>query len=114
MNFTATIKIMQANARITPSQVVRDARQRKGLTQYEFAKELKSTQSLISKYEAGKIDPPSDLIIQCMNIICNPIVLNVSEAALVKLIRANLHGPQNAAARSTIAAIVERLSQTNK
>jgi len=50
-------------------EVVRKARGLLGLNQKDFAKLLGSTQPLVSKYEAGKVAPPSHLLMHCLHIV---------------------------------------------
>jgi transcriptional regulator with XRE-family HTH domain len=50
-------------------EVVRKARGLLGVNQADFAKLLGSTQPLVSKYEAGKVAPPSHLLMHCIHII---------------------------------------------
>ncbi|MDG0831264.1 hypothetical protein [Roseateles saccharophilus] len=73
----------------------------------EFALATKSRQSLISKYERGLVDPPSTLVMQCMNILNPKNAAAVSEDSLVKLIRERLAGLEHAAARAAIASLIE-------
>lgn len=52
-----------------PKAVVRAARNKCAETQGTFAKRLCRCQGEISKYESGKVNPPGDVIMHCMNIL---------------------------------------------
>lgn len=78
-----------------------------GQTQTEFALEVSSHQSLISKYERDLIDPPGALLIRCVNMIGPANTpAPVTEHRLVQLIRERLSGAEHAAARAAIAALI--------
>jgi len=49
--------------------IVANARYIKGLNQTEFGTSVNKTQSIISKYERGDIEPPRSVISHCMTII---------------------------------------------
>ena len=42
---------------MSSAQVIREARRRVGLTQQQLADRLESTQSIIARWEAGKVEP---------------------------------------------------------
>lgn len=51
------------------AEIVKQARLLRGLTQGDFGAEIGRNQGVISKYEAGRVKPPGDVIIHCMNIL---------------------------------------------
>ena len=101
--------MMQDFMPVSPSDLVRSARAHMGKTQAEFARDMGSKQSLVSKYERGRIDPPAALIIRCMTILESPVEETISADALADMVRTKLAGPRNATARTTFAALVSGL-----
>lgn len=51
------------------SVLVRRARRKLKLNQIDFAKEISKTQSVLSRYECGKVTPPQKIIMHCMHIL---------------------------------------------
>jgi ribosome-binding protein aMBF1 (putative translation factor) len=51
------------------AQLVRSARQKLKCSQHEFADSIKRSQGVVSKYESGKVSPPSDVVMHCMHIV---------------------------------------------
>jgi transcriptional regulator with XRE-family HTH domain len=60
---------MQSHIQTTPASIVRSARRHLGLSQAEFAEKVGRTQTVISKYEAGLVNPPALVVIHCMNVL---------------------------------------------
>ncbi len=60
---------MTKRSRSSAADIIQTARKICDETQDIFAIRVGTTQSLLSKYERSKVDPPSDLIIHCMTII---------------------------------------------
>jgi len=52
-----------------PSQIVRQARIKSHLNQRDFAISVGKTQSVLSRYECGKVNPPVRIIMHCMHIL---------------------------------------------
>lgn len=52
-----------------PGTIVREARRRLGATQAAFGAKLGRSQSLISKYERGSIDPPGAVVVHCLGVL---------------------------------------------
>ena len=100
---------MQVERSVQPCDIVRTARERLGCSQREFARTVGSQQSLICKYERGAIDPPSPLVIQCMNLLELSALTWVSEGELVALVRSKLSGKDMGAARYAIAQLIRCL-----
>jgi DNA-binding XRE family transcriptional regulator len=63
------ILVMQASPTTSPAALVRHARRVLALTQADFAIRVGRTQTVISKYEAGLVDPPAEIIMHCMHVI---------------------------------------------
>ena len=67
--------------KLTLSRTVRDRRQRRGISQIEFAKRLGSSQSRVAKMEAGAPSVSMDLLVRSL------LLLGTSAADLAKAIR---------------------------
>jgi len=63
------------------SRTLRDRRQRRGVSQVELAKRLRSSQSRVAKMEAGDPSVSMDLLVSSL------LVLGASSADLTKAIR---------------------------
>ena len=55
-----------------PAHLVRQAREARRLNQVDFAAELGKSQAVLSRYETGKVDPPTVVLMQCMHILRPP------------------------------------------
>jgi ribosome-binding protein aMBF1 (putative translation factor) len=58
-------------SRQTPTNLatlVRQARAESGLSQVDFAHLLGKSQAVISRYEAGNVSPPGQVVMHCMHI----------------------------------------------
>ena len=64
------------------SRTLRDRRQRRGVSQVELAKRLRSSQSRVAKMEAGDPSVSMDLLVNSL------LVLGASSADLARAIRA--------------------------
>ena len=87
--------------------------------QKDFARRVGSRQSLISKYENGFVSPPSELLIQCMNIYMRKKVIQeeglnkeVSTNILVGLVESLLGGDDQEKQRRIIANLIKIISNT--
>ena len=78
--------------KLTLSRSLRDRRQRRGVSQVELAKRLRSSQSRVSKMEAGDPSVSMDLLVSSL------LVLGASEADLAKAIRGEGRKGRHAAA----------------
>ena len=74
------------------SRCLRDRRQRRGVSQVELAKRLRSSQSRVAKMEAGDPSVSMDLLVSAL------LVLGASEADLAKVIRGERSKDRHAAA----------------
>lgn len=68
--------------KLTLSRTLRDRRQRRGVSQVELAKRLRSSQSRVAKMEAGDPSVSMDLLVSSL------LVLGASSADLARAIRA--------------------------
>lgn len=98
--------VTDASSTPSPGSLIRAARRLQGQTQGDFAASVGSHQSLISKYERGLVDPPSALLIHCMNILSPAEPAEITEESLVQLIRDRLAGAEHATARNALAALI--------
>ncbi len=78
--------------KLTLSRSLRDRRQRRGVSQVELAKRLRSSQSRVAKMEAGDPSVSMDLLVSSL------LVLGASEADLAKAIRGEGRKGRHAAA----------------
>jgi transcriptional regulator with XRE-family HTH domain len=60
---------MPTSPNLASAALVRRARRHNGDSQKEFARRLGKSQAVISRYEAGKVDPPGGVVMQCMHIL---------------------------------------------
>ena len=72
--------------KLTLSRTLRDRRQRRGVSQVELAKRLRSSQSRVAKMEAGDPSVSMDLLVSSL------LVLGASPADLAKAIRSGEGG----------------------
>lgn len=70
--------------KLSLSRSLRDRRQRRGLSQVELAKRLRSSQSRVAKMEAGDPSVSMDLLVSSL------LVLGASAADLAKAIRSGV------------------------
>ena len=64
-------------------------------------------QTLVSKYERGLVEPPADVVMQCVHITRGDAEAVMSAKELGKLISDRLAAPECTKLRAAIAAIVE-------
>lgn len=89
--------------------MVKSARRISGDTQTQFAQRMGTTQSLISRYEAGIVEPPAKLLMQCVNILDASFSANVTLDALLILVRDRLRGPHMMGTRTALAHLIQSL-----
>jgi transcriptional regulator with XRE-family HTH domain len=101
----------------TVREIIQNARRSLSLTQAEFVgflkehHEVKTSQGLISKYESGMTNPPSDIIDICIEIIHDKNGDgDISLAALERRMKEVLRGPSQAGARKAFAVILDSLA----
>ena len=93
----------------TIREIIRNARGRRN--QNEFASMLGITQSTLSRYENGKVNPPADIIEQCMhltNISSDKDAPTAEE--LANLILEKLSPPTFSSLRNLLVELINELS----
>ena|GEM_PF-6343799 len=63
------MQIMHSSKNPQTATLVRSAREHLGLNQGEFAARIGKSQGVVSRYESGTVDPPGEIIMQCMHIL---------------------------------------------
>lgn len=94
----------------TPDGIVRDARLRVGETQTLFAQRVRSTQPLVSKYEAGAVAPPASVLMHCIHILSDGFTETITEASLATLVKQRLGGREKAEMRAAVARLILTLA----
>lgn len=69
MHIMHSSMINMHDANRSPSEVIRSARSVKNLSQQAFGQILGKSQGVISRYEHGLVDPPAEILMQCMHIL---------------------------------------------
>lgn len=93
------------------AELIRQARQKTGLTQSQFGELLGRPQSVVSKYERGLVEPPGGVVIQCMNML-NRVNADRSADDVARLVKARLNDTKHATVRNAIVEIIESLGAT--
>jgi len=93
-----------------PSTIVRQARKKLHLNQKDFAVQIGKTQSVLSRYESGSVEPPSRIIMHCMNILnTDPAPENTDSVdEIIQKIRA-LNGDQFSKIRKALNILLDEL-----
>ena len=96
---------------LSPARIVRAARRRRGLSQAAFAAEIGCSQAEVSRYENSLVDPPGDLLIQCMTAIglIEPQA-PISAEQLATRVRKELSSPDRLSARTAVWRLLDALS----
>lgn len=95
---------------LVPSSVIRQARKILKLNQSDFAQKLGKTQSVLSRYESGRVHAPSDIVMHCMHIIEKNTLLDNSdsmEEIILKIRR--LDGSQHIKLREALNIFLDKL-----
>ena len=92
-------------------ELIRAARD--GRSQKEFADLLKVDQSLVSKYERGKTNPPMSFIKQCMHLVHTADDDVPTADQLAERVRAALADPDLRQARSALSRLVDAFASEN-
>jgi len=64
----------------TPASIIRQARLFLKLNQKDFAEQLGKTQSVLSRYESGDVQVPSNIVMHCMHILNKDSTPNNSDS----------------------------------
>lgn len=108
---------------LSPSELVRSARRVLALSQADFAGILSRSQSVISRYESGEVEPEYDVIKTCMHIMHNGKVpfekkeaeeskgneTAVTVESLVKLVKKKLKGDSKRELRIALSAFLKSI-----
>ncbi len=99
---------------MNPSAIIENALRKSALTQAEFASSIGKSQSTLSKYINGQVQPAASVIIHCMNIFGAPLLNQViGENELALRVQLELKGVENSSTRMAINQIIN-LSCKNK
>jgi transcriptional regulator with XRE-family HTH domain len=96
-----------------PKDIVRAAWRASGLSQVKFARLIRKSQPMLSKYMSGAAIPPSDILILCMNrcgLLQQP---DISAAVLAERIVRELSGASFAGTRTAIGHILDSIARGN-
>ena len=94
------------------AQTVASARKTLKLTQGIFGQMIGRGQSLVSKYENGKVDPPWCVVMQCMKILGGSQAPEgeISSSEVAQLVESRLEGPQFSRLRTALVRLIESVS----
>lgn len=99
---------LQGNSEAMIPEII--LRARGGLTQGIFAEKLGISQSLLSRYENGLVNPPVRIIEACMKIVNTKDAPDASSAeALAKRILTDLAAPDATQIRKTISCLLDNI-----
>lgn len=90
---------------MTISEIIANAR--KGRSQKEFAEYLGKSQSVISKYESGRTNPPVDVIEKCLKI--HNMNKDISAEELASMIKDKLSNNKHKEIRVSIANLIKNI-----
>lgn len=95
--------------RTEAANLVRLARLKLDMNQAQFAKVVSRSQTLVSKYERGKVLPPSDVVLQCMHIVHGSVSsrIAVSIEAIVERLKHIGNDPAYSPALLAIATLLD-------
>lgn len=108
---------------LSPSELVRSARKRLALSQADFAQSLSRSQSVISRYESGGVEPEYDVIKICMHIMHNGKMpyekietedskdteTGITVEGLAKLVKKKLRGDSKRELRLALSAFLKSI-----
>ncbi|HZG18628.1 MAG TPA: helix-turn-helix transcriptional regulator [Herbaspirillum sp.] len=93
--------------------IITTAWKQSGLSQQDFAKEIKKSQPMLSKYMSGSASPPADIIILCMNKCGLQLKHEISASELANRILVELADNAFSETRSAINQILNSIAQQN-
>jgi hypothetical protein len=94
-----------------PSEVIAAALAAVGGRQEDLAELLSCGQPTISKYKTGHLDPPSDVLLRCLEISRLLEPSPISETELAERILRELGGKKNRTLRRTISELLDVLGE---
>lgn len=89
-----------------PSKIILTARKLLQLNQEDFAERIGKTQGVLSRYENGKVKPPSEIVMHCMHIL-NEDSFSADIEQIINKVR-SLDGEQHAKVREAISLILDK------
>lgn len=89
-----------------PSLIVRSAREKLQLNQYDFSIHIGKSQGVLSRYERGKVNPPATIIMHCMNILNSGTDSYDIEQIITKLRK--LDGEQHLQIRQALSLLLDK------
>jgi len=95
-----------------PAQTIRLAREKKSMNQQEFAQHLGKTQSVLSRYENGKVNPPNEIYMHCMHIISEEKTTSTIEQLINKVYL--LDEEQYSQLRNALCILIDKCLNTSK
>jgi predicted transcriptional regulator len=102
--------LMMSTLPSTPQEMVVQARSQLGISQEKFGRQVGASQSLISKYEGGAVDPPASVLMNCIHILSGSSSQAVTEESLTSLVSERLSGRSKAALRAVVAQLIVNLT----
>lgn len=94
----------------SPGEIVKAARERQGLTQVTFAKAIGRSQTEVSRYESGQVDPPGGLLMHCLQALgVIGAVADVSAEDLAFRIRSEFSSPNKESTRAAVWQLLDVL-----
>ena len=88
------------------SSLVRRARKKLKLNQVDFSKKINKTQSVLSRYESGKVMPSHQIIMHCMHILSDAAP-SADIEEIVSKVRA-LDGEQHLKIREALNTLLDK------
>lgn len=99
----------QGESQKKPGAMVREARKRLGETQAAFGATLRRGQSLISKYERGRVDPPGEVLMYCLKVLGNNDPADSPTLNLAQSVEAHLNSLSTLELRSILMGFVAQI-----
>ena len=93
------------------AEIVRKAREFKGLSQQEFGRQIGRTQTVVSKYERGETPVPGEIVIQCMSLLGVLDEVSPSADDVAELVRTVLGDPKKSKLRRAVAGLVRSIKE---
>ncbi len=95
-----------------PGEIVLNARKCMKLSQVSFGKKYGFKQSAVSKFERGRVSPPSQLVLECIEVLKEARGSGgvFSSRDVAKLVESRLKSPQFSKLRGVLVDLIESLS----
>jgi transcriptional regulator with XRE-family HTH domain len=95
---------------LPPSEIIKNAWKKTGLTQVQFAMENGLKQYNLSKYINNKATPPEALLMHCMHILGMMNDRDITPDELTELIRTKLSRPDQAIIRRAVYDLLHNVA----